>query len=210
MADFEESGLETATAWFQTYQKPILIALGVVIAGVAAVTLVQRSAEQKRLNAERQYFMAQQAAGQNPQLAQAELEKVATRYAGTSAGDRATLMQAQLLLEANKTAEAMAKLEALAKSGGADRLGSTLHALMGAAYENLNKPKEAAETYLKAAAATSFANEKAQRQADAARAYSVAGRTSDALNLWKTLAADENGPMAAEARVRLGELASKP
>jgi predicted negative regulator of RcsB-dependent stress response len=210
MADFDESPLDTATAWVQAYQKPILIGVGVVAVAVAGLTLVKRSGEQKRMNAERQYFEAQRAAGQNPQLAQTELAKVATRYAGTAAGDRAALMQAQLLLQDNKPADALAKLQALSTSGGAARLGSTLYSLMGAAYENLNKPKEAAETYLKAADATTFANEKAQRQADAARSWSVAGRSADAVNLWKALASDENNPMAAEARVRLGELAMKP
>ena len=168
----------------------------------------RKSAETKIDNAERAFFQAQTATAQNPTLAASELEKVATRYAGTSAGDRAALLAAQSMMTAGKTADALKKLEALAAAGGTARLGATLQTLLAAAYENVNKPGEAARAYL-AAAATSFGDAKAQRQADAARAYMAAGNNIEAIKLWTALAKDDKGPLSAEAHVRLGELVVK-
>jgi predicted negative regulator of RcsB-dependent stress response len=208
MSEFEEGGLDSLVAWFKANQKVVSFTLGLVTAVTAGVVLWQKSAATKIQNAEKAFFAAQSATAQNPANAAAELEKVATRYAGTSAGDRASLLAAQALMTAGKTPEALTKLEALAKSGGAARLGSTLQTLLAAAYENLNKPGEAAKAYL-AAAATSLGDAKLQRQADAARAFMAAGNGTEALKLWTELARDQRGPLAAEARVRIGELAVK-
>jgi predicted negative regulator of RcsB-dependent stress response len=208
MSEFEEGGFDSLVTWFKVNQKPLTIGLGAMAVAAIGLVVWQKSAETKIQNAERAFFQAQAATGQNPALAATDLEKVATRYAGTSAGDRAALLVAQALLNQGKTPEAMKKLEALAGNGGTQRLGSTLQTLMAAAYENQNKPADAAKAYL-AAAATSVGDAKIQRQADAARAYMAAGNGAEALRLWTELAKDERGPLAAEARVRLGELAVK-
>jgi predicted negative regulator of RcsB-dependent stress response len=208
MSEFDEGGLDSLTAWLKANQKVVSLVFGGLVVAAAAVVIWQKSAQTKIQNAERAFFQAQSATAQNPANAAAELEKVATRYAGTSAGDRASLLAAQALMTAGKTPEALKKLEALAASGGAQRLGSTLQTLMAAAYENLNRPADAAKAYL-AAAGTSYGDAKIQRQADAARAFMAAGNGTEALKLWTELARDQRGPLAAEARVRMGELAVK-
>ncbi len=208
MSEFEEGGLDSLATWFKVNQKPVTLALGGLVAAVAAVVIWQKSAETKVQNAERAFFQAQTAASANPTTALAELEKVATRYAGTSAGDRAALLAAQSMLTQGKAAEALKQLEALSARGGAARLGSTLQTLLAAAFESLNKPSEAAKAYL-AAAAVSVGDAKVQRQADAARAFMAAGNGPEAMKLWTELAKDQKGPLAAEAHVRLGELAVK-
>jgi predicted negative regulator of RcsB-dependent stress response len=208
MSEFEEGGLDSLAGWFKANQKLASIVLGGLAVAAIGVVIWQKSADTKVENAEKAFFAAQTASAQNPTLAGAELEKVASRYAGTSAGDRAALLAAQSMMTQGKTADALKKLEALASSGGTERLGATLQTLMAAAYENLNKPADAAKAYL-AAAATSFGDAKVQRQADAARAYMAAGNTTESLRLWTELAKDEKGPLAAEAHVRLGELAVK-
>jgi len=209
MSDFEENGLDSFATWLKTNQKLVSIVTGGVVVAVLGTVLYQKSAETKIENSERAFFQAQTATAKNPFIAAAELEKVATRYAGTSAGDRAALLAAQALMTEGKTPEAMKKLEALAASGGgAKRLGSTLQTLLAAGYENMNKPAEAAKAYL-AAAAASTGDAKAQRQADAARAYMAAGNGAEAIKLWQDLAKDERGPLAAEAHIRLGELVVK-
>jgi len=208
MSEFEEGGLDSLTTWFKSNQKLLSIVLGSMAAVGVAVVVWQKSAETKVENAERAFFQAQTATAQNPASASAELEKVATRYAGTSAGDRATLLMAQSMMTQGKTAEAMTKLEALNASGGAERLGTTLQTLMAAGFENLNKPAEAAKAYL-AAAASSSGDAKVQRQADAARSFMAAGNTTEALKLWTVLAKDERGALSAEARVRIGELVGR-
>ncbi|MES3033101.1 MAG: tetratricopeptide repeat protein [Gemmatimonadota bacterium] len=208
MSEFEEGGLDSLASWLKANQKLVTLIGGGLVAAVVAVVIWQKSADTKIQNAERAFFAAQTATSQNPAIAATELEKVATRYAGTSAGDRAALLMAQSMMTAGKTSEAMKKLEALASSGGASRLGSTLQTLMAAGYENLNKPADAAKAYL-AAAAVSMGDAKLQRQADAARAFMAAGNTTEALKLWTELGKDESGPLAAEARVRMGELVVK-
>jgi predicted negative regulator of RcsB-dependent stress response len=208
MSEFEESGLDSLATWLKHNQKLVSLITGGVVVVVLGVVLWKKSAETKIENAERAFFQAQTATSQNPTTAAAELEKVATRYAGTSAGDRAALLMAQSMMTAGKTPEAMKTLEALAAGGGAERLGATLQTLLAAGYENLNKPSEAAKAYL-AAAAVSSGDAKAQRQADAARAYMAAGNSTEAIKLWQALGKDERGPLAAEAHVRLGELVVK-
>ena len=208
MSEFEEGGLDSLAGWFQSNQKLVSIAIGAVAAVGIGAFVWKKSADTKIDNAERAFFQAQTAAAQNPATAAGELEKVATRYAGTSAGDRAALLSAQSLMTQGKTADAVKKLDALAAGGGTARLGATLQTLLAAAYENLNRPGEAAKAYL-AAAATSFGDAKAQRQADAARAYMAAGNTVESIKLWTELAKDARGPLAAEAHIRLGELVVK-
>ncbi len=208
MSEFEEGGLESLASWFKTNQRIVSVGLGGIALAVVGGFVWQKSAETKIQNAERAFFQAQSATSQNPGSAVQELDKVAIRYAGTSAGDRASLLLAQSLMTQGKTADALKKLEALSSSGGASRLGATLQTLMAAAYEGLNRPSDAAKAYL-AAAATSVGDAKIQREADAARAYSSAGNTTEALRIWTELARNENGPLAAEAHVRLGELAVK-
>ena len=208
MSEFEEGGLDSLAGWFRANQKMLSIVLGGLVVVTIGVVVLRKSAETKIENAERAFFAAQTATAANPATATAELAKVATRYAGTSAGDRAALLAAQALMTQGKTPEAMKQLDALAANGGTDRLGATLQTLMAAAYENLNKPADAAKAYL-AAAATSYGDAKMQRQADAARAYMAAGNANAALKIWQELAKDDKGPLAAEAHVRLGELAVK-
>ncbi len=208
MSEFDEGGLDSLAAWLKANQKMVSIVAGGLVVAAVGLVIWQKSAQTKIENAERAFFQAQSATAQNPANAATELEKVATRYAGTSAGDRASLLVAQSLMTAGKSAEALKKLEALASGGGAQRLGSTLQTLLAAAYENLNRPADAAKAYL-VAAGTSYGDAKLQRQADAARAYMAAGNGTEALKLWTELARDQRGPLAAEARVRMGELAVK-
>jgi predicted negative regulator of RcsB-dependent stress response len=208
MSDLEESSLDAFANWFRHNQRAVTIAVGAITAMAVGVVVWRKSAETKIANAERAFFQAQTQTAQNPANAAAELEKVATRYAGTSAGDRAALLAAQSLLTRGKAAEAMKKLDALSASGASARLGATLPSLIGAAFETLNKPGDAAKAFM-AAAAASTGDAKAQRQADAARAYMAAGNSNEALKLWTELAKDQRGPLAAEAHVRIGELAVK-
>jgi predicted negative regulator of RcsB-dependent stress response len=208
MSDFEETALDSFTTWFRANQKPVTFALGGAVVIAAGIFIWQKSAATKIENAEKAFFQAQTQTAQDPTKAAGELEKVATRYAGTSAGDRAALLAAQSLLMQNKPADALKKLEALKASGAGSRLGPTLPTLLASTYETLNKPADAAKAFLEAAAATS-GDAKAQRQADAARAYMAAGNKTEALKLWTELAKDRRGPLAAEAHVRIGELAVK-
>jgi hypothetical protein len=74
----------------------------------------------------------------------------------------------------------------------------------------MGKLAEAAKQYDAAAEVTKFETEKALQRAKAARAYQAAGDTAKAHQLWSALLTDPTAQsMAAEARVRLGELTAQ-
>jgi len=68
-----------------------------------------------------------------------------------------------------------------------------------------------AKEYEKAADLTDRDLERANQKARAARAYSTAGDTAKSRTIWAELASSSKNPsVAAEAKVRLGELSAKP
>lgn len=199
-----EEGTETIFGWVQDHWRPILIG-AVVIAAIAGLfALYERSQAQKAQRGDRALLEAQRSAlSGNLPLAQSDLQKVVVRYDGTPAAERASIVLAQVLFDQGKYAEGIKTLTPLT---GSSLVGPSAEALIAAGLEAENKFKEAGEHYLKAASAATFDLDKANFKASAARAYGQAGDAATAKKLWTELAADEDGPAAGEARVRLGEL----
>ena len=81
---------------------------------------------------------------------------------------------------------------------------------MGAAYEDLGRPKEAAEAYEEAVRRAPWPFLAGQFLSDAGRAWVAAGEPDHALRVYRRIVAEyaEAGPVA-EARVRIGELAAR-
>ena len=203
-----EEGTETILGWVQDRWQWILGGAILIAALAGGFALYERSQAQKATRGERALFDAQRAAQSgNLTQAQTELQKVRVRYDGTPASDRAALVLAQVLYDQGKYAEGV---RALAPVSDSKLLGAATHALMATGYEEQNKLKEAAEHYRKAAAAATFEVDKANYLANAARTLGRAGDVAAATALWKELSADPEGPVAGEARVRLGELTAKP
>jgi len=158
----------------------------------------------------RDSFQARQsAAAGNLPLAISDLQKVAARYDGTGAGAQASMTLAQALYQQKRFKEGIAALKKSEAKAPSD-FRSSIHVLEADGYEDLKDFVAAAEQYKVAAKETRFPADKAQYQAAAARDYMVAGKTEEAKAIWTELAKDETGPMAAEAKVRLGELLAKP
>ncbi len=90
--------------------------------------------------------------------------------------------------------------------------GSAVLSLIADGYSQLGKPKEAAEQYRRAAESARFAGERSFQLSKAARALATAGDTAGAREIWERLAneAEFGANVAAEARVRLGELTAAP
>src|SRR2546430_2294717 len=80
-------------------------------------------------------------------------------------------------------------------------------ALLGAAYEDALKPKDAATAYEQAAAAAQYPFLRAQFLADAGRAWIGAADTARALVAYRTIVQQLDSTSAVgEAKVRIGEL----
>jgi predicted negative regulator of RcsB-dependent stress response len=183
------------------------IVLAVIVLGL---WYYERSQTLRAQRAETQYFQARQAAATgNVLLAASDLQKVATRYEGTRGGAQAALTAAQLLYDQKKYKEGIAALEKT-KAKAPDDFKPSVHVLEAGGYEDLKDFVSAAAQYKLAATATRFPADKAMYQAAAARDYMAAGKTDEAKAIWTELAKDDTGPMASEAKVRLGEVIAKP
>jgi predicted negative regulator of RcsB-dependent stress response len=201
---------ESLTEWFMLHKREVtwaVVALALIVGGV---WFYERSQSLKAQRAEAAYFQARQSAvAGNLPLAVSDLQKVATRYEGTTAGTQAALTLAQMLYDQKKFKEGLAVLKkAEAKASGDFR--PSIHVLEAAGYEEQKDLTTAAEQYKLAAEATRFPADKAEYQAAAARDYMAAGKIDQAKAIWTALAKDDTAPVSAEARVRLGELEAKP
>jgi len=201
---------ETMTEWVMLHKREVSWAVLAIAIIVAGLWYYERSQSLKSQRAETAYFQARQsAAAGNLPLAVSDLQKVVSRYEGTSAGTQAALTLAQMLYDQKKYKEGLDVLKA-AESKAPDDFKPSIHVLEAAGHEELKDLVAAAEQYKLAAAATRFPVDKAEYQAAAARDYMAAGKTAEAKAIWTELAKDETAPTAAEARVRLGELEAKP
>jgi thioredoxin-like negative regulator of GroEL len=189
-----------------------MVATGVIVAAVLIYLFVGRLRLITNTNAERALNSAKQSlASGNLPLAQSDLDKVYSRYGSTPAGVEAALLLAGLDYDAGKIQDGINLLDKVSGSGAASNVQSTILSLEGDGYAQLNKLGEAAKRYEAAATATSYEAEKAALRAKAARTYQQAGDTAAAHKLWGTLATDPASiTVAAEARVRLGELTAQP
>jgi tetratricopeptide (TPR) repeat protein len=201
---------ESFSEWFVLHKREVSWAIITLAVAVLGYWYYERSQALKAQRAETAYFQARQsAAAGNLPLAISDLKKVAARYEGTRAGTQASVTLAQALYQQKKFKEGIAALKKAEAKAPAD-FRPSIHVLEAGGYEELKDFVTAAEQYKVAAKETRFPVDKAQYQAAAARDYTAAGKTEDAKAIWTELAKDETGPMAAEAKVRLGELLAKP
>jgi tetratricopeptide (TPR) repeat protein len=163
-------------------------------------------------NAERALNNAKQSlTSGNLPLAQSDLDKVYSQYGSTPAGVEAAILLASLDYDGGKIQDGINLLDKAAGTGAAANALSTIRNLQGDGYAQMRKLTDAAKQYEAAAAATSVEAEKASLRAKAARTYEQAGDTATAHKLWSDLATDPlTESVAAEARVRLGELTAVP
>jgi predicted negative regulator of RcsB-dependent stress response len=201
---------ESLSEWLMLHKREVSWAIIALAIAVLGYWYYQRSQALKAQRAESAYFQARQsAAAGNLPLAVSDLQKVATRYEGTSAGAQASMTLAQALYQQKKFKEGIAALKKAEAKAPSD-FRPSIHVLEAGGYEELKDFVAAAEQYKLAANETRFPADKAQYQGDAARDYMVAGKAAEAKAIWTELAKDETGPMAAEAKVRLGELLANP
>lgn len=206
-APISDEPLENAAIWMQANSKSLI--LGVVGAAVLAAGIFgyRYLNEQKLAEASAALYQAQGPLmeGQLPQ-AQAALQRVSTKYGGTSAGQQATMLLSQVLYDQNQYQGGISVLEK-AVGGASSGNKAAMYSLIAAGYEGLGNLEKAAETYGQAAGAATTTPEKQQNLASQARSLMLAGKMDEAKKLFTQLSEDINSPYAQEARVRLGEIA---
>src|SRR5437867_1505236 len=143
---------------------------------------------------------------QNLPLAASELAKVVEDYSGTNAAQEGRLLLANVRLLQGQPSQAVAVLKDYA--GGAGKpYRAQAYSLLGAAYENMGRTREAGEAYEKGSAAAGLDFLKAQLLADAGRAWTTAGDTARAVADYRRIVQEfPKEAAAAEAKVRLAEL----
>ena len=206
-----EARSATLMDWTYSHVKELGIATAVLAAALAGVWLYRSNQAQKEAGAERALLEASRSyyTGNLP-LAQSDLQKVVTRFGGTTGAVQSAMLLAQVLYDQGKHAEGIAELEKVVDDGAAEPFRTSIRALIGAGYEGQGKHKEAAAQYEQASAVAAFDAEKHLMRANAARSYQAAGDTATARRIWGELADDPMNPVSGEARVRLGELTAEP
>src|SRR5256885_14343539 len=142
----------------------------------------------------------------NYPLAASVLSQVVENFSGTHAAQEAGILLAQTRLAQGQTQQAIDVLQRSAP--GADKyFRAQTYGLLGAAYENALRPKDAATAYESAAVAALYPFLRAQFLSDAGRAWLAAGDTARALGAYRMIAEKLDSTSAAgEAKVRIGEL----
>jgi predicted negative regulator of RcsB-dependent stress response len=198
------------TEWAMLHKREVTWAVVALAVIVLSFWYYQRAQSIRAQRAEAQYFQARQsAAAGNLTLAVSDLQKVVARYEGTQAGAQASLSLAQVLYDQKKFKDGIAALKKAEARAPSD-FKPSIHVLEADGYEELSDFVAAAKQYKLAAKETRFPADKASYQAASARDYMAAGKTEEAKAIWTELAKDETGPVAAEAKVRLGEVIAKP
>ena len=203
---------QTFLDWTRVNSTALSIGLVVVLVAAGVYWFYLRSRQIESENAARALMNAKQsmAAGNLP-LAQNDLQNVYSRYGSTPSGVEAAMLLAQMDYDAGKFQDGLTILQKAAGSSAASDVQSTILSLEGDGYAQMKQLDKAAKWYEDAAAAAAtMQTEHAFLEAKAARTYAEAGDTAKARQVWSRLATDpKTQAVAAEARVRLGELTAQ-
>jgi predicted negative regulator of RcsB-dependent stress response len=200
---------QTFLDWTKINSRALTAGAVVVAVAAAGYWFYLRSRQIQAANAATALMTAKQSltAG-NMALAQSDLQKVFARYGSTSAGVEAAVLLAQVDFDSGKFQDGLSTLQKVSGTSAASSSEGIIRSLQGDGYAQMGKLPQAAKAYESAAQAVSgFDTEQSFYRAKAARTYQSAGDTAKARQIWTQLENDPKGQsMAAEARVRLGEL----
>ena len=203
---------QTLLDWTRVNSTALSIGAVVVLVAAGVYWFYSRSRQIQAENAAKALMNAKQSmsAGNIP-LAQNDLQSVYSRYGSTPAGIEAAMLLAQLDYDAGKYQDGLTVLQKASGSSAAADVQATILSLEGDGYAQMKQLAKAGKAYEDAAAAAGgMQTEHAFLAAKAARTYAEAGDTAKARDLWTRLAKDPNTQaVAAEARVRLGELTAQ-
>ena len=197
--------------WFRANTRLLVIGSVVVVAAALGFWFYTKSRQIRIENAEGGLLRAQQSLAQNNiPLAQSDLQTIVSRYPGTPAGEQAGLLLARIHYDQGQYQEGIDVLQRVMKARGSAGARAAFLALIGDGNLEIGLSQDAAEFYQAAAEETRFDADRDAYRSQAARAFVAANDTASALAIWRELAADQESAVAAEARVRLGELTTEP
>jgi len=203
----ESSALTWLAEWIKGHRQAATYA-GVVLALAAGLfgwnLLSTKTAERNAGSQLEQGRLALDS--KNYPLAASVLAQVVENYSGTHAAQEGAILLAQVRLAQGQTQQAIDVLQRYAPNADRD-FRAQAYGLLGAAYENALKPKDAATAFDLAAAAAQYPFLRAQFLADAGRAWIAAADTARALVAYRTIVQQLDSTSAVgEAKVRIGEL----
>ena len=206
-ADDESSVWGWLVEWVRTHKRWSAYAGVVLIVAAGLYGWSLLSSKTAERSASRQLEQGRLAlASKNYPLAASVLSQVVENFSGTRAADEGIILLAQVRLAQGQTQQAIDVLQRYAPK--ADRqFQAQAYGLLGAAYENAARSKDAAGAYESAAEEAQYPFLRAQFLSDAGRAWLAAGDTAKALAAYRTIAQKLDSTSAAgEAKVRIGEL----
>ena len=198
---------DRAIAWINAHRQLTswVAAIAIVAAGLFAWKLLtdRRSEEAASRELQGARFAFE---NQNLPLAASELARVVENYSGTNAAEEGRLLLANVRMLQGQSQQAIEVMRDYAPGAGR-AFRAQAYGLLGAAYENTGRFREAAEAYEKGSEAGRLDFQKAQLLSDAGRAWTSAADTAKAIAAYKRIIKDfPKEGMVTEAKVRLGEL----
>ena len=206
-----EEHTETFIEWARDHARELSFAALAIVTIAAAGWLYAYSHNRNMVRAEIMLNQAETSlSAQRVPEAQAQLERLVRNYDGTPAAGQGLLRLAQVLFDQGKYAEGISQLEQAFGEYEEGAFAPAVRQLAAAGYEQMGQPAKAAERYSEAASKSALEGERDQLRARAARAWADAGNKTEAIRLWREIAAEPGHPMANEARIRIGELTAQP
>jgi tetratricopeptide (TPR) repeat protein len=194
-------------AWVNAHRQIAYLVGGVtlVAAGLFGWTLITNRRSEENASLELQNARVAYES-QNFRLAASDFARISENYSGTNAAEEAKLLLANVRMLQGQSPQAIEILRDYApKAGGAFR--AQAYGLLGAAYENTGRFREAGAAYESGSEAAHLDFQKAQMLSDAGRAWTTAADTAKAIAAYKRIIKDfPKEGMVTEAKVRLGEL----
>ena len=209
----EVSGVDERTEsiyeWLYGHSRVFAIAAVVVVLALGGVALRSRYLVGQEAQGQKALQTAQQSLVQgNTPLAQTDLQRLISTRKGTAAASQGAMLLAQLYYQQGQYQKG---IDALQNSNAAAKeFSAPVEALIADGYSQLGRPADAASHYRRAAEETRFKADREDYLANAARSLVVAKDTAAARQIWQDLASDDASNIAAEARIRLGELSARP
>ena len=198
---------DRVVAWVRAHRTASSWIGAVLVVGIGLFLWTQATRQRSQDIASRELQGARFAfESQNLPLAASELARVIENYSGTNAAEESRLLLANVRLLQGQPPQAIDVLKDYAPGAGR-AYRAQAYGLLGAAYENLGRSREAAEAYESGVTAAQLDFLKAQMLSDAARSWVAAGDMTKAIANYQRILKDFSKEGAAtEAKVRLAEL----